>query len=460
MEWWQITLITLGAIAAGILVGFLTSRLISRFFKGQFVRKHDIAAAAKEQRREEMAAVEGHGGEVSSIANEQRHKEIINMVPLLSRRSVIALAIGLAVGIGLGLGYWAISPALAEFQTGMSSVQVASGNTALYESTANVQIMNRGASSVSVTDLKRKGEYYAAKMNTVLFFEFLSQKVAELAPQYSHSPEELVQMIRVRYDYKSDNPAIEIKVTSLEPTTLYYQDVSFIASITADVFQDYLAEEERTMRLEEYQNKLKERESTRTALIDAEKELANLMLQENTYDINQDPTYITLKVKIEALELELKTQAGRLAVLIAGGDTGQDYRDVLAGIERASLALSETKSELSSLEARVALEYLEESLVYSRATTKVEGLRQQLDDLTKSLVSPVIENNEGDVAFYDLVVGKPSIPTPIPPDRLRGRNAMMLGAILGLGIAFLVLNYKWLAKGMPSSGEEDEEDEV
>ncbi len=356
MEWWQIILITLGSIAAGILVGVLTSRLINRFLKGQFVRKRDIAAAAKEQRREEMAAVEGHGSEVSSIANEQGHKEAVNMVPLLSRRSMIVLAIGLTVGIGLGLGYWAISPALAEFQTGLSSVQIANGNMALYESTANIQIMNRGASSISVKELQRKGEYYVAKMNTVLFFEFFSQKVAELAPQYSRPPEELVQMIRVRYDWNSDNPAIEIKVTSLEPTTLYYQDVSFLASITADVFQDYLAEEERTMRLEEYQNKLQERESTRAALVDAEKELANLMLQENAYDINQDPTYITLEAKIEALESELEGQAGQLAGLIAEGDTGQDYRDVLAGIERSSLALGEGKRKLSNVEAQVALE--------------------------------------------------------------------------------------------------------
>ena len=36
---------------------------------------------------------------------------------------------------------------------------------------------------------------------------------------------------------------------------------------------------------------------------------------------------------------------------------------------------------------------------------------------------------------------------------------MMMGAILGLGIAFLVLNYKWLAKGMSSSGEGDEEED-
>jgi hypothetical protein len=382
------------------------------------------------------------------------------MIPLLSGLSIVVLALGLVAGSALGLAYWFLSPSISEIQASqLPPVPSFTGpEGGPYQSTVSVQIMSRG-DSYTLKDIQRAAEYYAAKMRSLSFLEFLNQKVHEERPESPHSPVELGQLLRIRYDYKSDNPAIEIRATSPDD-----EEVFLLTSIIAEAFEEYLIEEGRNLALEDYQSKLNEMESVRAALVDAEKELAALSLVEAAYDLSLDEAYVALDAKVVALEAELEIRARELATLIAEGDTGQDYIDALTAIERASTALSEARKERSDLQARATMEDFENRLVYVNANAKVQRLSRQLDDLAKSLASSSVENTEAPGDFIFRALGQPSLPIYVPPERVKGRNALMMGSLFGVGAAWIALNRRWLGQVLSGSSatapdEEDEEDE-
>ncbi len=473
MAWWQVILTIMGSIVAGLLLGVLLFHLTGRikvFVRQRFVGKHGVTSLVEERRREIASLIERQRRKLASAAEEQHEtdsgigeqkheKEAVGMVPLFSRWSVITLAIGLIVGGGLGIVYWAMSPQIGGFRIGWPPVVAAETPTEpLYTSAVHIGITNRGTSYVYLKDLQRLGEYYAAKMNSIPFLEFLSQQVAEKAPQYSHSAYELAQIMRIRYDYTSDSPSIEIKAT-----TNNNQEAVFLVGATASAIQEYLDMEEQRIRLQEHQDKLKEWESVRAALIEAEKDVARLAPQPYPHNLELDPDYISLSAKVRALQVELDNRAEQLAVLIAEGDTDDAYTDAVKAMERASIALGQAKSELSGMEAETVVELTpEQKLAYMSAQTKAGELSDQLDSLTQTLASWSADSAETPamIAFYS--IGEPTIPAEVPPERVRGRNALMMGAVLGIGGAWLVLNRRWLANGMPSSStaaEEEEEEE-
>jgi hypothetical protein len=59
-----------------------------------------------------------------------------------------------------------------------------------------------------------------------------------------------------------------------------------------------------------------------------------------------------------------------------------------------------------------------------------------------------------------LVIGTPSDPVAVPPDRIRGRNAAMIGGICGLGVAWVAVNRKWIIRQLTSSGTTETDEDV
>ncbi len=466
MEWWQIVLIALGSIVVGTVVGIGLSYLVRlfvrqrftrpRFTRKQFARELEAASVVEGQRHEVAPLVEERRREAASaVKKEEGHEEAISMVPLLGRRSIAVVAIGLVVGVGLGLGYWAVSPVEAVVQMGWPPVQIPEQPT-LYKSILNVSIMTRGISYRDVKSLEKQGQYYVGRMNAFQFWDSLSQKIAEQFPQYLHSSEELDEMIRVRYDWNVGSPAIQIRAVSPDPGEAF-----FLASFIPQVFREYLYATEHSMKLERYQASLKRMETVKVALLEAEKELASLRLQEDVYDLSLDPAYIALNARVKALGTKLDIRADELANLIAEGDTGEGYRDVVAAIARTSTALSESRSELSNLRSQAAVDMFDQRLVYMDVNTKVDNLSNELDDLATSLVylSASIANDEPLAVPNFYPAPEPSAPIVFPPERIRGRNAVMMGAVLGMGGAWAALNRKWLASSLQIvPGREEEED--
>ena len=170
-----------------------------------------------------------------------------------------------------------------------------------------------------------------------------------------------------------------------------------------------------------------------------------------------------MEAKVRALEDQLEARAGELAVLISQGDTDSaDYFSILREIDRLSRALSEARKEQSKLETMGVIENFNQRLAYLEANAQVEQLRNRLDRLTQSLALEEIGEVDTSIEFLNMT--EPTIPVEVPPERVRGRNAVMMGGIFGIGLAWVVLNRRWIAQSMRSgfatSQPEEEEEEV
>lgn len=396
-----------------------------------------------------------------SGSTHKKGKSAPRMVPILSRRSVVVLTIGLIVGIFGGLAYWFISPSLNSTYSVSTAAQedttpVMWGNyKGPYESTVYVQIVNPGSSYTSLTDLRRTAEYYAAKANTFPFLDFLAEKLDESALEYSHTTTELDQMIFVDYDSNEDVPVIEIRTIGAT-----MEETLYLTGFVPIVFKNFLADEEDKLRLQEYDLLVEDIGAVKQTLLDANQELAVYSLAGVVSNIENDSTYISLTAKVSALGAELNRQAGQLATLIAIDDHSQASFDAVTAVEKTSVALAETKSELAILVAQRNMDYIGQNLDYQIARGRVDNLSQELASLTDSITSLLTGYSAEPTAFEYMVIGTASAPTP-SIDRIRGRDAGVLGAIFGVGVAWVTLNFRWLVKGMPSSSfrrrEEDEE---
>lgn len=562
---------------------------------------------------------------------EPNHKP--RMVPIISWRTLIFVAVGFIVGAGLGLLYWIISPSLSNIGNtdGFSSWFAQVDNTSDYpwSSTVSVQIVNPGSSYMSLSSLQNKGEYYTAKFNSLPFLEFLSQELEEQAPEYSHTPDELNQILTVGYSsvlasytytdtIESMSPSIDVTATCDTG-----EEAVFIAELVPQAFENYLLAEESDEREKERQYILDEIESVKSALYESEIEFSTMTPQ----GLQNDPTYMALSITIEALEEKLEEQAAELTVLITSGsstDIDQEYSSTLQKIQTTKVELVQAEKELwdfeedsedalsnaieknilnakitaleseldklmggwtetsstgvittheglaqmiadgdtssllysqrlemvettstaiieaqrqleilengssgdlstntdyliaqikvdslnmqlSTLEeklyllaeqlgtdgqqedAQIALErtatalneaetelrelenafyslggYSLEDLDYQSTETRIEYLSGRLETLNERLSSLVGENAEpSEIAGY-FVAGNPSMPLPDLPQRVKMRNVLIIGAVLGIVVAWIILNFKWILKGMPreiaSRREEDEED--
>lgn len=434
MLWWQIVLVILGAIAIGVIAGLLIDYLIRQF-----------------RRKGTALPVANHNGyEASPKVNGGSSKPTATPIPLLSRRSIMVLSVGLIVGAILGFGYWASIPSinsmLANMRAGALSPIGAPPETGPHESSVMVQLVSPGYSYVDVKDLQHQGEYYAAKANAFPFLQFLSQELAKEGPQHSYTVDQLDQMIMIRYDYNSDAPALEIRVTGNSD-----QETTFLAAAVPKVFIEFLVAEEDKLRLEEYQGTLTEIETTRTTLLEAQKKLGDMELQAVGEDLNNNPDYLALNATVEALKLQLSGQAVGLASIIALGDTGQAYTDNLSAFQRTAEALAQAQKGLATLKATTSINRLAENVDYQTLKGKVDNLSRDLASLSDKLVSLSDASvSESEVVDY-LAVGNPTLPVAVPPERTRLRNALMLGAIIGLAGAWLGLNFRRLTK-RPSTG--------
>ncbi len=100
-------------------------------------------------------------------------------------------------------------------------------NPTLFESTIQGRIMPQILDDTYLRNMDSEGQYYAAKMNSMPFFEYFSNAISKLNPQYARKPEELSKMINVTYVTLADNPSvIQIKASfpSSQETTFHAAD--------------------------------------------------------------------------------------------------------------------------------------------------------------------------------------------------------------------------------------------
>ena len=252
------------------------------------------------------------------------------MVPLFSWRSIIILTTGLIVGVGLGIVYFMVNLSLSS-----------SGNGA-WRNDVKIQVVNPSSSYMSLLNLQTRTIGYVAKARSLDFLEFLSQELADQAPEYHRTIDELVRMISIENDKTGDTPALRVVV--IAPTS---EEAAFLTTKVPECFKNYSIAEEVTKQKQEQENILKTIEAVKTELLESKQQLSALTQQAAASDIQNNLEYIALKAKISALDAELIYQASELSNLISAGNVGkygntqqQEYEITLQQISNVSVALS------------------------------------------------------------------------------------------------------------------------
>jgi hypothetical protein len=308
----------------------------------------------------------------------------------------------------------------------------------------DLQVVARGETYTSQKALQYQGEYLAGKLVSYSFLQFVSQEVEKVAPEYSHTPDEFAVMISSKYLYDNINATVQLRIDSYD-----VKEAAFLVQFVPQSLEAHLVIEERERWSSEYEQTEVEFDSAIVALAEATAKLSSMQMDVDT--VERDPAYIMASAKVEALRLELDYSTGGLAALIAEGAQGNVFENAVERMNRVAVALAEARGDLLALQAESNAEQTKLALEYVISKAEVEALNREVTNLAYALVSLSGNEPEGLEAFGLVAVGEPSDPEAVPRDRMRGRNALMMGMVLGLGGAWVGLNCKGWLKGMGSS---------
>jgi predicted nuclease with TOPRIM domain len=304
------------------------------------------------------------------------------MVPILSRRSLAILGIGLVVGLLLAFAYWIISPAFITPE-GEDGTADAEGTGLLgflgidtggpYMSRVSVQLVNPGYDYQPLYIMQQIAEYYAAKHNSLPFFEFLSEELDKRPMDYSYTVDELDEMITTDYDYNSEIPAIRLTITANTE-----EEAASLAYLVPQIFVDYLIDEEITRRQQLYQSTSAELETVKNNLYEAQLELDTLLSDE----IFSNPSYIALSARVEALQQELNSHISELSVqYLEGTELQEEYDRTLARMQQVTIELAAAEVELQNILDQASDLDVEATAYSMILDAKIRGLQDQLDML-------------------------------------------------------------------------------
>jgi hypothetical protein len=196
----------------------------------------------------------------------------------------------------------------------------------------------------------------------------------------------------------------------------------------------------------EYRERLEQIQTVSAALAEARREIAAID-NDSSGNLTMSRDYRLAQFKVDTLNAELSTLQERLNLLSSQSVNGNSQLDTQTAFDKVSVALAEAKEGLATLESQLGYTDLD----YRIAQDKVNNLDNELANLTTKLSSMLTENVDSVEMTDYFVMGNPSIPIPVLPERVRARNVLMIGAIVGVGGAWVALNFRWIAKGMPSS---------
>ncbi len=303
------------------------------------------------------------------------------MVPILSRRSLVILGIGLIVGILLAFGYWLISPAFItpEGETGgdaegmglLGFLGIDTGGP--YMSIVSIQLVNPGYEYQPLYIMQQMAEYYAAKHNSLPFFEFLAEELDKRPIEYSYTVDELDDMISTDYDYNSEIPAIRLTITADTE-----EEAANLAVLVPQIFVDYLIDEEKDRQEQLYQFTSEEIENVKNNLYEAQLELDSLLSDE----IFSNPSYIALNARVEALQQELNSHISELTIqYLEGSELQEEYDNILDRMGEVTAELTEAESELQNMIDQSSGLSIEDTAYSMILEAKIRGLQDELDTL-------------------------------------------------------------------------------
>lgn len=380
-------------------------------------------------------------------------REEIYVVPLLRRRSILILAIGLIVGIAVGTGYWLASPINVRLNMGWPPIV---SKPVLHETVTTLGLVTSNDASTSSESLQTQVDQCMAILNSFPFVDFLGKQLQEQTPQYTETTQELDKMLTVAYLTQGQGrPKIQLTVTSKDA-----EEAVYVANLVPQAFQLYL--------YKQYSSALQELTTLEDRILQDRRELGNITQQMADKDINNDPAYIKAKAEADALEAELDDATHTLASLTGDGGSTVTYGRTLQEIDNLSEALAEARYQVAVLQSQSDIEQLDLKLRYESLSNEVDSLQKQLSALSSTLSTSPMFSEDGQISLSLLVLGKPSEPLAVPSadeikasNKVSARLSVGVGALFGLGVAWVWLNRKWVAKQLGSSGisKEYEDDE-
>jgi hypothetical protein len=193
-------------------------------------------------------------------------------------------------------------------------------------------------------------------------------------------------------------------------------------------------------------------ETASVALSDSKKKLAAMEKQVNEAQRKLTLDYQIAQSNVNALNAKFTTLIQKLGTIVTDNVTNNAQQS----FEMTSAALAKARQDLASIQAKLIRNQLPQDLDFQVAQAKVSTLKNELTTLNNSLSATFVNTGGALQAINSLAVGNPSLPEIVFPIRIKARNALAIGAVLGILIAWAVLNRKWLKKMFVSSGEKTE----
>jgi hypothetical protein len=185
------------------------------------------------------------------------------------------------------------------------------------------------------------------------------------------------------------------------------------------------------------------------ALSESQKEIAKIESQFNQEQRKLTLDYQVAQSNVNILNTKFTTLVQKLGTLATDNITSTAQKT----FELTSAALVKARQDLASVQAKLVSSQLPKDLDYQVARAKVDTLNIQLTTLNNNLSATFVNTGSASQAISSLAVGNPSQAEIVFPVRIKARNALAIGGILGIVIAWAVLNRKWLVKMFGSSNE-------
>ena len=271
---------------------------------------------------------------------------------------------------------------------------------------------------VLITEAPNQEEYdeTVAQMNRTT--EALNKALKELAALQTQAG--AIRLDPIATDGEARVNALERKVNEL-----------------ADRLVTFLIMDSGKGKYEEVASQLKR---TTDALDQARKELADLKAQADA--IVLDPNITKSETIVKTLDTQVNGLAAKLVAFAIGNPQGVTYDDIADQLNRAANALADSKKEQVAIKERVDVEAFELNLAYTEAIARDKILETQYEVLARNTTLWSSDRFEqADIVSY-LVVQEPTLPFRVSPYKTTRKKAIMMGAVLGLGGAWLRLNFK------------------
>jgi hypothetical protein len=332
--------------------------------------------------------------------------------------------------------------------------------TALYQAQQELNTLkqnNLADTNPDIIILKAKVDALQQALNTQIS-QISIKNIADIQADYNNTQEQMTLVIA--------------KIEDAKHQLTTFQTSNSTSNVTDDAPRIFLDSKVRALQAEldramatmvansnnstaDYAISLQTVQTTSQSLASAKKELSAIQAQSvQINSVTTSPEYQILQIKIDTLNTQQTTLSKKLSQLyqqIIAAESNNSQSDIQSQFGITSLALAAAKKDLSDMENQLGFDRLSSDLNLSIAQNKVNNLNARLTTLTGQLGSLVGGDAQSLTTDY-LVAGNPSAPFPVLPTRAKAKSTLMMGAIAGIIIAWILWNFKWILNQIKSMG--------